>query len=185
MIVEFKPAPEGTEPGELAGAQPLPPPCSRLVDRRHERRYATNDPARIKLLEAGLGQWMDGTVLDVSRGGLRIESPAAFGTGLRVQIVLTDRTVIFGVSRYCRQVSTRYQVGVAIEVVYCAQPVSGNHIQDNQLRLYTAGRGLTALQAIYFKNHLFMCGSCAARLAEAEIAQDSKSQDQQGPQCQE
>ena len=176
MIVELKPVPEDTDvPDGLLGIRP--PPSFAFADRRCNTRYATNDPAKIKLLGAGGGPSVDGTVLDVSRGGLRIESPARFDTGLRLQIVLPDRTVIFGESRYCRQVSRHYQVGVAIEIVYYAQPLAGNHIENDQLKLYAAGGGLTSRQALYVKNHLFTCGTCAAHFTgagQAENAQPSK-----------
>jgi len=178
MIVELKPPPAlMANPDELG--DPQPSPSFPLVDRRSETRYTTNDPARIKLLEAGGGHSLDGMVMDVSRSGLRIETAAPIGKGLRLEIILPDRTVIFGESRYCLRVSNCYHVGVAIEVVYYAQSVSGDHIQDDQLRLYAAGKGLTALEAIHAKNHLLTCARCDERLAGVEIAQRANSREPQ------
>jgi hypothetical protein len=178
MIVELKPPrADMLVPDELVGSQPSP--SVSLVDRRSETRYTTNDPARIKLLEAGGGPFVDGMVLDVSRSGLKIETTVPIGKGLRLEIILPDRALIFGESRYCLRLSTRYRVGVAIEVVYYAQPVSGDHILDDQLRLYAVGKGLTALEGIFAKNHLLTCARCYERLRGVEIAQRPNSREQQ------
>jgi hypothetical protein len=161
------------KPGSLKQQKQAPgdhpsPPCCASIDRRRETRYPTNDSVEVLLLEAGGGPPMKGRALDVSRAGLRLELPTPVGKGLRLKIVLRDRTIIFGETRYCRHLSPLYQVGVAIEVVYYAQPTLGVHIEDTQLNLYVLGKGLTALEAIYVKNHLLTCGSCQGRLVKAQ-----------------
>lgn len=153
---------QNQSPGDHAS-----PPCCASIDRRRETRYPTNDSVEILLLEAGGGSPMKGKALDVSRGGLRLELPTPVGKGLRLKIVLPDRTIIFGETRYCRHMPPLYQVGVAIEVVYYAQPTLGAHIEDTQMNLYVLGEGLTAVEAIYVKNHLLTCGSCQGRLVIA------------------
>ena len=110
--------------------------------------------------------------MDVSRSGLRVECAAPIGKGQHLQIILPDRTVIFGNVRHCTRVSAGYHVGVAIEVVYYAHPLSEDHIPEKQLKLYADGGGLTALEAIHVKNHLLMCRNCGERLAK--FAPDSE-----------
>ena len=162
-------------PGTLEKPRPAPGyqslACCLPVDRRREARYATNDPVEIQLLEAGGGPRMGGKVLDVSRNGLRLELQAPIGKGLRVEIVLPDRTIIFGETRYCRHLSSIYHVGVSIEVVCYAQPTVQDHLQDTHLNLYLLGKGLTAAEAIHAKNHLLSCGSCQGRLTKAQALQ--------------
>jgi hypothetical protein len=155
------------QPKQAPGDHPSPPGCA-SIDRRRETRYPTNDAVEILLLEAGGGPPIKGKALDVSRGGLRLELPTPVGKGLHLKIVLPDRTIIFGETRYCRHVSPLYHIGIAIEVVYYAQPTLSSHIEDAQMNLYALGQGLTAVEAIYVKNHLLTCGSCQGRLVKAQ-----------------
>ena len=115
-------------------------PCGAPSERRGETLYATNDSVEILLLEAHGGPPVKGRVLDVSRSGLRLELPTPIRTGLRLKMVLPDRTIIFGETHYCRHESTLYHVGIAIEVVYYAQPTLAVHIEDTELNLYVHGR---------------------------------------------
>jgi hypothetical protein len=109
MIVPLKAPPhETTAPDDLISGRSSSP--SAPTERRRERRYATNDPVAIRLLEAGGGPPVGGTVLDVSRSGLRVESAVPLGKGLRLEIILPDRTIIFGESRYCHRVPTAYHI---------------------------------------------------------------------------
>jgi hypothetical protein len=150
-----------------------PSPCCASIDRRRETRYATNDPVEIQLLEAGGGPRVGGKVLDVSRSGLRLELPTPIGKALRIQIVLADRTIIFGETRYCRHLSPFYHVGVAIESVCYGESVIADHLRDTELNLYPLGQGLTAAQAIHVKNHLLSCGSCRDRITKAQALRRS------------
>ena len=149
-------------------ASDQPSPSASLIERRKEKRYATNDHVEISLLDAGGGPRLWGTVLDVSRNGLRIELATPITKGVRVEVVLPVRAIIFGETRYCRRALNLYHIGLAIEDVYYAQPLSSKHIHDDQLSLYLVGKGLTVLEAIHLKNHLVACESCRDRLAEAE-----------------
>lgn len=175
MIREFELSPRT---GDRLKQEPRrqPSPGCAHIDRRRETRYATNDPAEIQLLEAGGAPQMKGKVLDVSRSGFRLEISTPMSKGLRLKIVLRDRTVIFGETRYCRHVSPSYHVGVAIESVSYAQPTFTVHIGDTELNLYVLGKGLTAAAAIQIKTHLFSCGTCQGRLAKAQTLQRSSSE---------
>lgn len=171
-------------PGAVEQLKPAPgdqgSPCCAPVDRRREPRYTTSDPVEIQLLEAGCGPRVGGKVLDVSHSGLRIELPTPIGKGLRIEIVLPDRTIIFGETRYCRLMSSSYHVGVAIEAVYYARSILAGHLQDTELNLYLLGKGLTAVEAIQLKRHLFSCGRCQGRLAKAQALQRSSLSEELG-----
>ena len=183
MTLELQATPiSPKEPKDLAIEQsslrPTPP-----FDRRKETRYATNDPVQIRLLNAGDGPQFSGTVLDVSRTGLRVEIPKPVGKGARLEVILPDGATIFGEARYCRHVSTRYHVGLAIEVVAYTQPRLTNHIRDKELSLYISGKGLAALEAIHLKNHLPTCTNCQERVTNARAVRPPGSGQTHTPRC--
>src|SRR5580698_3501999 len=72
------------------------------VERRSETRYQTQDPAEIEILP-GPSEPFYGTVLDVSRSGLRVALTNRISRGQHVKVKL-HRNVIFGEVRYCRAV---------------------------------------------------------------------------------
>jgi hypothetical protein len=43
------------------------------------------------------------------------------------------------------------------------------HVHDDQLSLYLAGKGLTNEEAIHVKNHLGACKTCLGRLGETDV----------------
>lgn len=180
MALELKPeiAPlkEATD-GKPTGT---PPPSVR-TERRRERRYVTNDAVEFQLLPSESRPRVPGTVLDVSRSGLRLESVLPIAKGVRLQIWLHDGTVIFGESRYCHPISGRYHVGIAIAVVEYAYAPSGEHIQDDRLKLYWSGYGLAASEAIQVKNHLASCESCVESLGKLGIVRHSESRARESP----
>jgi len=89
------------------------------VDKRKEPRYPTNDAVEVCILDPNY-QRVAGTIHDISRNGLRIEVPLPITTGARLEIILRDRAIIFGVARYCRHSIAGYYIGVLIEDVYYA-----------------------------------------------------------------
>lgn len=143
----------------------LPP--SSPAERRREPRYPANDPAEITVLGAENSPRFAGTVVDVSRSGLRVEVATPIGKGERLEIVLPDRAIIFGETRYCRRSADGYYVGIVIEDVYYAQSLSTKHIADDQLGFYLVGKGLTTAEAVNIKSHLVACRACRNRMAEA------------------
>jgi hypothetical protein len=176
MILQLKAAPgDMRQPEDFAGDHTSSPPSPPLFDRRRETRYATTETVEVSLLDAARGPRFSGTVLDVSHSGLRVETATPISKGVRIEIVLRERAVIFGKARYCRRSSALYHVGVSIEVVYYAQPVIDAHTRDTELNLYIAGRGLTVLEAIRVKNHLLTCALCQDRLRKAQTAYQSGS----------
>jgi exoribonuclease II len=143
------------------------PPLS-PAERRRETRYPANDPVEIYILEAASNSRFAGTVVDVSRSGLRVEVATPISKGARVEVILPDRAIIFGETRYCRRSTDCYYIGIAIEDVYYAQSLSDKHIADDQLSFYLVGKGLTTAEAINIKSHLVACKACRDRMAEAE-----------------
>ena len=153
-----------------------------FIEKRREARYPTEDVAEISILQGG-GERVSGRVLDVSRSGLRIEVAAPITKGVHLEILLPRRAIIFGETRYCRRRSSElYHVGLEIEDVYYAQPMSGRHIHDDELGLYLIGKGLTAPEAIQVKSHLVACKTCRHRVAEAETSLHPLTK-RSGPSC--
>jgi hypothetical protein len=152
---------------ETSGRAVQTPNPRRALDRRREARYPTHDPVEVRLLDGQEGFRVSGTAVDVSRNGLRIAVDTPFIKGSRLEIFLPPRAVIFGEVRHCERSSACYYVGVLVEDIYFAQPTRKQHIDDNQLGAYLAGKGLTVTEFIHFKNHLMACLSCQTRLTDA------------------
>jgi hypothetical protein len=167
VTLEVKPKPVALKQQDRQVANPsLPPPSP--IEKRREPRYPANDPVEVSILEASSAPRFAGTILDVSRSGMRIEVATPIGKGSRLQIVLPDKAIIFGETRYCRRASDYYHVGIAIEDVYYPQSPSAKHIPDDQLSFYLVGKGLTVVEAITVKNHLMACKPCRDRLSDAD-----------------
>jgi hypothetical protein len=166
MILELKAEPIVLEPQEHGISHPPLAPFP--IERRREPRYPVNDPVEICLLEAPNSPWFAGTMLDVSRSGLRVEVPTPIGKSMRVEIVLPNRAIIFAETRYCRPASDFFHVGAAIEDVYYPRTLAGQHTPDDQLSLYLVGKGLTGVETTNINNHLMACKVCRSRLAKAD-----------------
>lgn len=136
-----------------------------VSERRREVRYVTNDVVQVRLLDGRGGPPITGTMIDISRSGIRVEVPLPIGRAMWVEVILGNRTIIFAEARHCELVSTRYQVGMAIEAVCSGQNEILDHIAESRLSLYRSGGGLPVQEAIRIANHLFACIKCQARLA--------------------
>ena len=90
------------------------------LERRQEVRYQTNDPAQVRLSPGT--ECVAGTILDISRSGLRIEIGRPITRASRVEIILAGSAVIFGTVRYCRRIADAYHVGILIEHVVDVKP---------------------------------------------------------------
>jgi len=90
------------------------------LERRTEVRYQTYDPAQVRLSPGG--DCVPGTILDISRSGLRIELGEPIRRDTRVEIILAGRAAIFGTVRYCRRVADAHHAGVLIEHVVGVRP---------------------------------------------------------------
>lgn len=136
------------------------------VERRSEPRYPTYEPAELELLSTP-GESVYGTVLDISRSGLRLALPRRINRGEQVKVKL-NQNVIFGEIRYCRAVYGGFHAGLKIQDLVRPSEHVGDHIADDPLSLYAAGKGLSVTEVIGVREHLIRCGACRARLAEKE-----------------
>jgi hypothetical protein len=143
----------------------------RKAERRAEARYRTQDPAEIEVLpgpgEPGPGEPVYGTVLDVSRSGLRIALRKRISRGVQIMVKL-NRNAIFGEVRYCRTVADGFQAGVRIQDLVLPASRQNEHIADDPLSLYAVGKGLAVAEVIELREHLAQCEACRARLVEKE-----------------
>jgi hypothetical protein len=145
-----------------AFAQPLPA-SEETADRRTEIRYPAQDPAELELLP-GPSEPMFGTILDVSRSGLRVVIPRRIDVGAQVQVKLHNN-VIFGEVRYCRAISGAFHAGLRIKDLVRPAGSQNLHIAADPLSLYAVGKGLSIPEVIDIREHLGRCGACRARLA--------------------
>src|SRR5579863_3209873 len=88
-------------------------PSEQDADRRSEARYPAQDPAELEILSTP-GQPVYGTILDVSRSGLKVGLPKRIDRGEQVKVKLQGN-VIFGEVRYCRAVSGAFHIGIRIQ----------------------------------------------------------------------
>jgi hypothetical protein len=137
------------------------------AERRSEARYPTEDPAEVEILP-GPSEPIYGTILDVSRSGLRVAVPRRIDRGEQVKVKL-HQNVIFGEVRYCRLASGRFNVGIRIQDLVRPAGRANQHIADDPLSLYAVGKGLSVAEVIEIREHLAQCEACRARLAEKEV----------------
>jgi PilZ domain len=135
-------------------------------DRRSEARYATQDPAEIEIL-SGPSEPIYGTVIDVSRSGLRVALSQRIDRGEHVKVTLHD-SVIFGEIRYCRSIAGTFHVGIRIQDLVRPADRQNEHIADEPLSLYAIGKGLSVPEVLEVRRHLTRCATCRAHLAEKQ-----------------
>jgi PilZ domain len=153
----------------LASAQDsttAPDPDPTAAERRAEARYPTQDPVELEIVP-GPREPIFGTVLDVSRSGLRLALSNRIDRGEQVKVKL-HRNVIFGEVRYCRPAADGFQVGVRIQDLVRPPARQSDHIADDQLSLYAVGKGLSVAEVIEVREHLACCERCRAHLAEKD-----------------
>ena len=141
-------------------------PAPHILERRSEARYETRDPAEIEILP-GPNEPVYGTILDVSRSGLRLAIPKRISRGEHVKIKL-NRNVIFGEVRYCRAVQEGFQAGLKIQDLVRPPGKQDEHIAEDALSLYAVGKGLSVAEVIDVREHLARCEACRVRLAEQQ-----------------
>ena len=141
-------------------------PSEQDADRRSEARYPAQDPAELEILSTP-GQPVYGTILDVSRSGLKVGLPKRIDRGEQVKVKLQGN-VIFGEVRYCRAVSGAFHIGIRIQNLVRPAAQANRHIVDDQLSLYAVGKGLSVPEVIEVREHLGRCETCRGRLAAKE-----------------
>src|SRR5437868_1535187 len=152
----LQPAADDNQEFQTSGAGTNP------AERRREARYPTNDEAEIEIL-TGPGRTVYGTVVDVSRSGIRIALPVDVGKGMELRVT-TEHTTILGEVRYCRKAPRGFQAGVLIRQVTQLTKQEIQHIADDQLALYAVGKGLSVSEVIELRSALLQCEQCRLRL---------------------
>lgn len=80
----------------------------------------------------------------------------------------SSRLVIFAEVRYCRQSGSVFHAGVLIEdVVYPKQEaIVQEHLHEDDIALYAAGKGLSAAEVLRVGDHLAACDRCTRVMAQ-------------------
>ena len=128
-------------------------------EKRKEARYPANDPVEVRIVPEG--QPIQATIIDVSRSGVRLELGTSLEKHLRIEILMPGKLAIFGEVRYCRRSSEVFHVGVQIEEVISAGPDPGDHLPEDEIVLYVAGKGLSTVETRRVEDHLSKCLSCS------------------------
>ena len=129
-------------------------------------------PAEIRWLQ-GDGSSFSGTVLDISKSGLRVAIPAHLRQGAQIEVILPKQVVIFGEVRHCSRAGEMFHAGILIEEVFYSRDLTSAHLHDDQLSLYLAGRGLTAREVLAVGQHVRMCSVCNRRLENAKALSET------------
>ncbi len=135
-------------------------------ERRTEQRYPAQEPAELECLLGALGP-IYGTILDVSRSGLRIALPRRVDRGEHVKVRF-QQSVIFGEVRYCRAVSGVFHTGIRIQDLVHPEARQDQHLTEDALSFYAVGKGLAVSEVIAVRQHLARCETCRVRVAEKE-----------------
>ena len=126
------------------------------AERRRAERYACRDAAELRVLPEGASCGV--VVLDISRGGLRIQMDSELWKGCEVEITVPQQAVIFGQVRHCERASGVYHVGVLIQDVVCSPALAACHVPDERPWAESAG-GATGILGMLC--HVLTCPSCS------------------------
>ncbi len=85
-----------------------------VKERRQDPRTATDDPASMRLLLPVVAEWTSVTVVDASRGGIRVRTSGHLQAGTLVQLRIKN-TIVLGEVRYCVQAGDAFHAGVQIQ----------------------------------------------------------------------
>lgn len=138
----------------------------KALERRSEARYPAHEAAELEVLFGSI-EPIYGTILDVSRSGLRIALPQRIARGEQVKVKL-NQNVIFGEVRYCRAVSGAFQAGIRIQDLVRPPGSQNQHLSDDSLALYAVGKGLSVSEVIEVREHLVRCETCRGLVAERQ-----------------
>jgi hypothetical protein len=86
------------------------------TDRRQDVRIATDEPARMKVLQP-LGPSTEIRILDISRSGLKISVPELLAPGTVIQIHMKS-AIAFAEVRYSSQCGDDFHAGVCFQDVF-------------------------------------------------------------------
>jgi PilZ domain len=109
---------------------------------------------------------MSATVVDISKGGLRLEMETMIARGTRLEVMITKprSLVVLGDVRYCRRVGELFHAGVLMENLIFLPAEAHEHLDEDQSVLYLAGEGLTSPELVRLQQHLTRCKQCVSKL---------------------
>jgi hypothetical protein len=90
-------------------------------ERRCEPRFSTEGSAKVQSLNPFSPNWFTVSLVDVSKGGLRLESNERLGVGTLIRVRLNDM-FIFGDVRYCKPSGEKFDLGIQIQDVFSRSP---------------------------------------------------------------
>ena len=129
-------------------------------EKRKETRYPAADPVEVRTLPDGVP--LRATIIDISRSGLRLELDEAIAKFGTVEILTQGKLAIFGEIRYCQKTAPSvFQAGVLIQGVVSPEREATDHLPEEHIVLYVAGKGLTPSEVDRVEEHLSNCRSCS------------------------
>lgn len=160
-----------SEPSKNASLNEAPPAAANPgAERRSEKRYPSNEPAELVLIQQPV-ETRACLVLDVSKSGLQLELESRLTKGAHVKVTLSHN-IIFGEVRYCRASGNKFRAGILIrELLSSKQHHSEGqeeHSTEDELSLYAIGKGLTTSEIIKITAHLRECQACRTRILQIE-----------------
>jgi hypothetical protein len=132
-------------------------------DRNLERRYQADDPVEV-VYEAGASIRLSGRMRNVSRTALCLELGAALGRTTQIRITFQGKLVIVGEVCECTPNGDGFRMEVSIHDLISSSSSSDQHVHDDQLSLYIAGKGLTVPDFTALGEHFVKCAECLNRL---------------------
>jgi hypothetical protein len=92
-----------------------------IPERRKIDRFASDDPAVIKLIYPAVSDSFSARILDMSVDGYRIETPRLIEPGTTVEIIL-ERAIAIAEVRHCNRVGDAYHAGVVVQDAFAKLP---------------------------------------------------------------
>jgi len=103
------------------GEKPAQAPAQ-TTERRADPRQPAEQPATIKLLNPlHTSERISATVVDISKGGLRLRLDQSLMPGMLVQIRLGEK-LLLGEIRYCTPAGDEFHAGVRLQDVFETGP---------------------------------------------------------------
>jgi hypothetical protein len=101
------------------------------------------------------------TIIDVSRSGMKLELTTPLSRETRIEVLMPlTKLVVFGEVRYCRRSGAVYHAGVLIDDLVQPPSNTSEHVHEDEIVLYIAGKGLSSSELLHVERHVPRCESC-------------------------
>lgn len=134
-------------------------------DNRKEPRYPTHDSVDVYLLPR-TERRIRAQVLDISLSGLQLELSTSIPVGAKVEVFAQGQFAALGEVRYCRGSGDFFYAGMQIQSAILPAAVAARHMTDEQVSMYSAGRGFSASEFIHATKHVADCAACRERVEQ-------------------